>query len=526
MNYYEISGLDIGIIIGYFVIVLLIGFIFSLKSDTGKDFFLAGRSLGWGAIGFSLFASNISSTTLVGLSGQAYRSGLSVSNYEWMATLILVFITIFFLPFFLRSKISTIPEFLERRYSPFVRKYVSIILIISSIIVDIATGLYAGVLILQIFFPNLVIWQTYLIIIVLAGAYTAKGGLKAVVFTDILQSIFILFSGCIILFTVMAQFDFSWTTAVANIPKQKMSMIQPMDDPTLPWLGTLIGLPVLGFYVWCITQTIGQRFLGARDLNHARWGALLAGFLKLFVFFILVIPGLFAANLFPGLENSDLIFTEIVSKMLPPGVIGIVLTGVIAAIMSSVDSNLNASSTMIVLDFIQPKNPELSPQQIAKYGSITTLLLMVFAAIWTPVISNFQGLFDYVQIALSFIVPPIVTVFLLGVFWSRGTAIGAKYTLIFGHIISFVAIALYLFLDMSWLHFTITAGLLTLICSGVYILISLNSDSPDMLHLEDLTWKYRLKENAIYGYIPWYVDYRILSAILLLLTSILILCFW
>ncbi|MFK8005541.1 MAG: sodium/solute symporter [Saprospiraceae bacterium] len=525
MSTYEISNLDIGIIIGYFIVVLFIGFIFSLKSDTGKDFFLAGRSLGWGAIGFSLFASNVSSTTLVGLSGQAYRSGISVSNYEWMATLVLVFITIFFLPFFIRSKISTIPEYLEKRYSPFARKYVSIILIISSIIVDISAGLYAGVLILQIFFPNLVMWQTYFIIIILAGAYTVKGGLKAVVFTDILQSLIILFGGSIVLFAVMAEFDFSWTRAVSSVPENHMSLFQPIDDPTLPWLGTLIGLPILGFYVWCNTQTIGQRFLGARNLNHARWGALMGGFLKLIVFFLMVIPGVFAITLFPGLENSDLIFTEIITKLLPPGVIGIVLAGVIAAIMSSVDSNLNASSTMIVLDFIQPRRPELSPEKIVQYGSVTTLVLMAFAAIWTPVISNFQGLFDYVQIVLSFIVPPIVTVFFMGVFWSRGTAKGAKYTLIFGHLTCLIVIVLYLLVDISWLHFTITAGLLTLFCFCIYIVISLSSSSPEMIYLQDLTWKYRLKEEINEGF-SWYLDYRFLSGILIFLTSILVFLFW
>ena len=527
MSSFEISNLDIGIIIGYFVVVMLIGFIFSLRSETGKDFFLAGRSLGWGAIGFSLFASNISSTTLLGLSGQAYRSGISVSNYEWMATLVLIFITIFFLPFFIQSKISTIPEYLEKRYNSFARKYVSIILIITSIIVDISAGLFAGVLILQIFFPNLVLWQTYIIIIILTGAYTAKGGLKAVVFTDILQSLIILFGSSIILFAIMAQFDFSWSMAMAmaNVSERKMSLIQPIDDPTLPWLGTLIGLPILGFYVWCNTQTIGQRFLGARSLNHARWGALLAGFLKLSVLFIMVLPGLFAAKIFPGMENSDLVFTEIVSKLLPPGVIGIVLTGVIAAIMSSVDSNLNASSTMIVLDFIQPKKPDLSPQQIAKYGSITTLVLMVFAAVWTPVISNFHGLFDYVQIVLSFVVPPIVTVFLLGVFWSRGTSNAAKYTLIFGHLLCFLTTCLYLVVDISWLHFTIIAGLLTIFCFCIYIVVSLCSSPPEMVLLEGLTWKHRKPERSDDD-LPWYIDYRFLSGVLLFFTTLLIFFFW
>ncbi len=525
MSTYEISNLDLGIIIGYFVIVLMIGFIFSPKSDTGKDFFLAGRSLGWGAIGFSLFASNVSSSTIIGLSGQAYRTGLSVSNYEWMATLVLVFMTIFFLPFFIRSKISTIPEYLEKRYSPFARRYVSIILIISSIIVDTAAGLFAGVLILQLFFPNLVMWQTYIIIIVLSGAYTAKGGLKAVVFTDVLQSIIILFGGFIVLFSVMAHFDFSWSKATANIPSSQLSLIKPIDDPTLPWLGTLIGLPILGFYAWCTTQIIGQRFLGARNLNHARWGALFGGFLKLPVLFLMVMPGLFAVAIFPELENPDLIFAEVVSQLLPPGVMGIVLAGVIAAIMSSVDSTINSSSTLIVLDFIQPRRPDLSPQKIAQYGKIATIVLMVFAAIWTPVISKFQGIFNYVQIVLSFIVPPIVTIFLFGVFWSKGTATAAKNTLVFGHILCFISIGLHLAGYTGSLHFTVIAGLLTMLCIGIYFFSSLNSSPPAMENINDLTWKYRLREEAV-NKLPWYIDYRFLSIILVILTFGIVFFFW
>lgn len=524
MNY-AISNIDIGIIIGYFFVVLLIGFTFSRKSNSGKDFFLAGRSLGWAAIGFSLFASNISSSTIIGLSGQAYRSGLSVSNYEWMATFLLVFMTIFFIPFFIRSKISTIPEFLEKRYNRFARRYVSLVTIMLTIIVDTASSLFAGVLVLQLFFPNLVVWQTYLILTLLAGTYTATGGLRAVVFTDILQAIIILLGGSILLFSVLGQFDYSWSKAMASIPQGHASLIQPMDDETLPWLGTLIGVPILGFYYWSTTQIICQRILGARNLKHARWGALFGGFLKLPVLFLLVVPGMLAISLFPNLENSDLVFAEMVVNLLPPGVIGIVLAGLIAAIMSSVDSALNAASALIVMDFIQPSRPELKPNEVARIGKITTFTLMIFASIWAPVIGNFDGIFDYLQIVLSFIVPPIATVFLMGVLWSKGNSYAANYTLIFGHLICLATAFLHLTDNTFGIHFTILAGILTFICIGLFMLISLKTEAPDMQFLKDLTWKYRAPEES-FSQTTWYTDYRLLSTILVILTSGLVISFW
>ena len=525
MSNYTISNIDIGIIIGYFLVVLVIGFLFSRRKNTGSGFFLAGRSLGWAAIGFSLFASNISSSTIIGLSGQAYRSGISVSNYEWMAAFLLVFMTIFFIPFFIRSRISTIPEFLEKRFNRFSRRYVSLTTILLTIIVDTASGLYAGVLILQLFFPNLGSWQTYFVLTLLAGTYTATGGLRAVVFTDILQAVIILLGGGILLFAVLGQFDYSWSNAVASVPESHMSVIQPMGEESLPWLGTLIGVPILGFYYWSTTQLICQRILGARDLKNARWGALLGGFLKLPVLFLLVIPGLFAATLFPGLENSDLVFAEMVVNLLPAGVIGIVLAGLIAAIMSSVDSALNASSALIVMDFIQPSRPELSADQVGRIGRITTLILMLFAALWAPMISNFAGIFDYLQIVLSFFVPPIATVFLMGVLWSRGNAHAASYTLIFGHIICLITASLHLMGYTNGIHFTILAGILTFVCIGIFVLTSLRTAPPPMELLKDLTWKYRLREES-FGQSPWYSDYRFLSTVLVIMTCLLVFFFW
>ncbi|MEM9824853.1 MAG: sodium/solute symporter, partial [Bacteroidota bacterium] len=281
MDSFSITRVDLAIILGYLAIVFFIGLIISRRGRQSEDLFLAGRSLGWVAIGFSLFASNISGSTLIGLSGQAYSAGVSVSNYEWMATIILVILALLFLPFFVQTKISTIPEFLELRYNRFSRKYFSLVTIFLNIVVDTAGSLYGGALVLNVFFPEFDIWQICAALALIAGIYTSIGGLGAVVYTDILQAIVILMGSSILLFAVLGQFGFSWDAAAEMAAAHRMSLILPADDPNLPWTGTLLGLPILGFYYWALNQQIAQRVLGARDITQARWGALLGGFLKL-----------------------------------------------------------------------------------------------------------------------------------------------------------------------------------------------------------------------------------------------------
>lgn len=524
MNSFSIAQVDLAIILGYLAIVFFIGLIISRQGRFADDFFLAGRSLGWVAIGFSLFASNISGSTLIGLSGQAYSAGISVSNYEWMATIILVILALFFLPFFIQTQITTIPEFLELRYNRFCRKYFSIVTIFLNIVVDTAGSLYGGALVLNVFFPEFDIWQICVALALIAGVYTSIGGLGAVVYTDILQGIVILMGSGILLFAVLGQFDFSWDQAVANTSVDRMSLIRPADDPNLPWTGTLIGLPILGFYYWALNQQIAQRVLAARDLNNARWGALLGGLLKLPVLFIMVIPGAFAFALFPNLENFDMVFPTMVTNLLPPGVIGIVLSGLIAAIMSSVDSALNASSTLIVMDFIKLRKPNLTDKDLSRYGRQTTLLLMVFAALWAPMIGNFEGLFAYLQKVLTYVIPPVVTIFVLGLFYTRGNAKAAVGTLLTVHGFSFILLYL-----SSWnffeIHYTVLAGLLTILSSVVYIAISLSTAPPPPEKLRNLTWKYR-GEIEVASPVEWYQNFRLLGTVLLILTMILVISFW
>ncbi len=520
-----ISPLDTGIIVGYFLLVLVTGYFLSRRITTGSEYFLAGKRLGWAAIGFSLFASNISSSSLVGLTGQAYASGISIANYEWMATIILVFMAIFIIPIFIKNRLSTVPEYLELRYSKFARRYYSAVTIVLTMMVDLASILFAGALVIRVFYPNIGILESCYTIALISGLYTAAGGLTAVVYTDILQSVILLMGSAIMLFAILGQYDFSHVMAMREAEQGHLSFFRPLGDANLPWLGTLVGVPVLGFYYWSTNQYVVQRILGARDLVNARRGALLAGFLKLSVIFLVVLPGIFALRIFPDLENPDMVYATMLLNLIPAGVVGLVLAGLLAALMSSADSALHASSTLIVLDFIQPNRPHLSPKQLAKYGRITTLCVMVVAGIWAPIIANFEGLFNYAQQVLSYSVPPIVVVFLGGFFWSRGTATAAKYTLIGGHILCFVA--LYLSLT-GWIeiHFTILAGILTLICATIYILLSVLPKNPlsPMVSLSNLLWQtLELPEGRID---PWYSDYRILSMVLMALTFLILIWYF
>ncbi len=521
---FPLATLDLAIIAGYFAVVGIIGYVVAQRIESGDDLFLAGRTLAWGTIGFSLFASNISSTTLIGLAGDAYRTGIAVSNYEWMAGVVLVFIAIFFVPFFIRSGLTTIPEYLEKRFDVRSRKYFSGLTIFTSVIIDTAGGIYAGTVVLRTFFPELPFVPTALALAIVAGVYTAAGGLAAVVYTDILQAIILLVGSTFIAGITFAEFDFSWAKATAQLPENHLSLMRPMDEEGLPWLGTLIGVPILGFYYWGLNQYIVQRILGGRDLNHARWGAMLGGFLKLLPLFIMVLPGAFALQLYPDLGNPDQVFPTLVTDLLPVGVVGIVMAGLIAAIMSTIDSTLNSASTLITIDFIKPRRENLSPEETGRIGRIATIVLMVVAAAWAPMIRYFPGLWSYIQSVLSYLVPPVVAIFLLGVFWPRTNGNGAFATLIGGHALSLAVFALSQ-MGIIELHFTIIAGLLTALCIGMLVVTSLTlGDAPDAEKIDDLTWANRVLETG--PAMAWYKNYRVHAATVLALTAVMLVVFW
>ena len=507
-----ISNIDLGVIIVYFVIILLIGFWVARKTKSGEDLFLGGRTLTWGVIGLSLFASNISSTTIIGLTGAAYASGIVQSVYEWISGIPLIIAAFIFVPLYLNSRITTIPEFLAKRFDRRSQVFFSVVTIFTTIMVETAGGLYAGAIVLKTFFPNLVIWQTCIVLALVAGLYTALGGLKAVVYTDTIQAV-VLIVGCSILtYILFDKIDFSLDTMLASAPDGHFSIIRPLNDDTLPWPGLFLGVPLLGFWYWSTNQYIVQRVLGAKNVKHARWGVMLGGFLKLIPLFIMVIPGAMAISIFAGIDNPDMVYPTIVLEALPVGLVGLVLAGLISAIMSSVDSTLNSSSTLIVIDFIKPRKPDITPKQVAKYGRIATLILMVIAALWAPMIENFGGIWVYLQQMYTIFVPPIVVLFLVGAFYKRGNGHGAYWTLVLGTGLGILLFILGQF-GLWPIHFTISAGIVVFISAVLFVVLSRYAAPPTTEVVRHFTFNRALINQDNVG-LAWYQDYRLWAGLL------------
>jgi SSS family solute:Na+ symporter len=467
----QLSTIDLAFIAAYGLVVLVIGVVTARRTHSGDDLFLAGRRLTWIPIGLSLFASNISSTTLIGLAGAAYAWGIAVANYEWMAAPVLVLMALVFIPLYLRLRIGTVPEYLEHRFDARVRRYFSALTLFANIVVDTAGTLFAGALVLTTFVPSLDLFTAALLLAAVAAAYTAAGGLAAVVYTDVLQAILLLVGAVLVTVLCLARLDFDWAGFVAATDPEKLSLFLPLDDPNLPWLGTLIGIPVLGFYFWCTNQFIVQRVLGARSIAHARGGVLLAGLLKLPVLFIMVLPGVMAAQILPPLENGDQVYPALIAELLPAGLAGLMLAALAAALMSSIDSTLNSASALLTLDFIKPAWPRLSPRALGWIGRAGIGLFMLLAALIAPQIGRFEGLFHYLQTALSYLVPPVAAVFLLGVFSRRAGPATALATLLGGHALSALLFLLWLF-GVLTLHFTLVAGILFAAAALIFVVTS------------------------------------------------------
>lgn len=308
-------------------------------------------------------------------------------------------------------------------------------------------------------------------------------GLKAVVQTDAIQAIVLILGSCIITWTLFGDFDHRWANVVEFLPAGRLSLLRPMDDAQLPWLGTLTGVPILGFWYWATNQYIAQRILGAQDMKHARAGAMLGGALKLLPLFIMVLPGAMALKRFPHLENSDLVFPTLVLHALPIGAVGLVMAGLFAAIMSSVDSALNSASTLLIYDFTRhDEEPKDSTRQL-RIGRLATLSFMVLASLWAPMIQNFAGLFAYLQQAFAIVVPPVVAIFLLGGLTRRGSGQTAWITLLSGHAVAAVFFVLSKTGYWNW-HFTLTAGLTTAISFVIYLVAARFTEAPSEEVLE------------------------------------------
>ena len=527
MDNYQLAPWDIVIVVFYLVGVILLGLWISRTHETSEDYFLASRSMPWYLIGISLFASNISSTTLVGLSGFAYRHNISVFNYEWMAAVVLVIFAWFFLPYYIKTQIYTVPEFLEKRFDVRTRYVFSGLTLFLNIVVDTAGSLFAGGLVLQLIFPLIPLWLIVTVLALVAGLYTITGGLKAVIYTDAVQTIFLVIGSMIISGVALHNIG-GWDAFLQQVPLDDLHLIRPANDTNMPWPGLVSGVFIIGFYFWGMNQFIVQRVLSARNINHARWGALFAGFLKLPVLFVMVMPGVMARYIFPDLDNSDLVFPTLVLNLLPVGVLGLVLAGLLAALMSSIDSTLNSASTLVTMDMVSKLKPDLSSEQLMWVGRVTTFLFMLLAVLWAPQIQRFPSLFNYLQQILSYAVSPVVGILVLGLFWRRMTGFAAFYSLL----ISFAVGALLFMGNVVWnvlhIHFLYVAPLLLAVNLITGITISLLK--PEQLPREKMALHWSKAnfdlESEDLALLPWYQNYRYQSYALLCLTGLLLAWFW
>ncbi|WP_395789215.1 sodium:solute symporter [Aquimonas sp.] len=520
----SLSGLDLAIIAAYLLGVVALGLAVSRRRSSTDDFFLASRDSTWPVIGFALLASNISSTTLVGLAGAAYAIGISVYNYEWMASVVLAFFCVFLLPFLLRSQVFTMPEYLERRYDRRARLCFSGLTIFLNVIVDTAGSLYGGALLFKLAFPELPLWQIVAVLATSAGIYTVVGGLRAVMITETLQAVLLLAASIVISWYAFERVG-GWDSLMAQVDPAKLSLIRPMHDPGVPWHGLLLGVPLLGFYFWCTNQFMVQRILSARNLNHGRWGSLFAGLLKLPVLYLMVLPGTCAILLYPQLSSPDLVYPTLLFDLLPTGLLGLVVAGFLAAIMSSIASTFNSAATLVTMDFIRPLRPTSTDTGLVRTGRITTLVFMLVAVAWAPQIERFGSLWQYLQAVLAYAVPPIVALFIVGMFSRRANATGALATLLMGAAGGGVLFYLNVLASQPLgLHFLLVAPILFGLCSATHLLASRWAPAPSPTALAPLLWTpaaFRAETDELRA-LPLWQNYRVQAVLLLILTAAIV----
>jgi len=439
--------IDISIVLIYFAVILWIAWWVSRGSRKNKgprdskDYFLAGKTAGWFVIGASLFSSNIGSEIIIGVSGAGARGEMPQANFEIIAALILILLGWVFVPFYLRSGVYTMPEFLEIRYSKACRNYLSVISVLAYVITKISLIIFAGALVFETM--GISFWTGAIITIVATGFYTILGGLKAVIYTDMIQTFILLAgTGAVTYYGLMeiggwnAMMDALTEAAIEpeNPPAERFfNLWRPSDDTSYPWTGMLFGAPILGVWYWCTDQFIVQRTLSAKDISNARRGTLFAGFLKLLPVFIFFIPGVIAYALAQkgmlnfSLENPDQALPAMITGFLPIGLKGLAISGLLAALMSSLSSAFNSSSTLITFDFYKQWKPDASEKELVWVGQLATLILVIASFLWIPFMKTLMGggLFHYLQSVQAYISPPIAAVFLFGLFFKWINAKGA-----------------------------------------------------------------------------------------------------
>ncbi len=528
----KLHWLDWAVIIGYFAIIAGVAIYASRGQNTASDFFLGSRNIGWFAIGGSLFASNVGSEHIVGLAGSGANTGLSLAHWELHAWVLLMLGWVF-VPYYYRSKVFTMPEFLEKRFSPTARWILSIISLAAYVLTKVSVTVYAGALVFNVLFPDFkmagldAFWCGALLTIILTGIYSVFGGLRAVLYTDACQAIILLLGSIFILYFglnllggdnggVMEGWgklrDFTATNA------SKYALWHPLSDKDFPWLAICIASPIIGIWYWCTDQYIVQRTLAAKNLTIARRGTIWGAALKVLPVMIFLIPGLIGAALnaqgsihLPMKEangvigiDGDRVFPTLVTALLPAGLRGLVIAGLLAALMSSLSSLFNSSAALFTVDIYQKLKKEASEKELVYVGKIATTVVVVCGLIWIPIMKQVAqgggGLYDYLQNVQSFLAPAITATFLLGIFWSRINAKGAVWGLTVGFILGMGKLTIQTFwgdgkltspsflYEIGAYNAYYACGILFLASAITLIVVSLLTKPQDPKQIEGLTF--------------------------------------
>ena len=519
------------IVIGVFCCALIgiVLWVVSQKNDNSADYFLGGKDATWIAIGASIFASNIGSEHLIGLAGAGASSGMAMAHWEIQGWMILILGWVF-VPFYTRSMVYTMPEFLERRYNTQSRTILSVISLISYVLTKVAVTVYAGGLVFQQVFGIEELWGIDFFwiaaigLVLITALYTIFGGMKSVLYTSVLQTPILLLGSLIILVLGMKALG-SWDQMLQlcdvkpNYEGATGTMIHLMrsnSDPQYPWLGALIGSAVIGFWYWCTDQYIVQRVLSGKNEKESRRGTIFGAYLKLLPVFLFLIPGMIAFALHQkyagdggflplladGTPNADAAFPTLVAKILPAGVKGLVVCGILAALMSSLASLFNSSAMLFTIDFWKRLKPETSEKSLVRIGQTATVVIVILGILWIPIMRSVGNvLYNYLQDVQSVLAPGIAAAFLLGITWKRASAKGGMWGLLSGIIIGLTRLGAKVyysnatdagdswfkavFYDFNWLFF---CGVMLVVCCLIVIIVSLCTEAPDQKKIQGLVF--------------------------------------
>lgn len=515
----RLNWIDWLVIAGYFVLLIWIVWWSSRSQKSVKDYFLGGRNIGWFAIGASLFASNVGSEHIVGLAGQGATSGMAMAHWELQAWMMLMLGWVF-VPFYYQSGVFTMPEFLEKRFNSTARWILSLISLAAYVFTKVSVTVYAGALVFQTLLPDTfgtpenAFWVGAFTTVILTGIYTIFGGLRAVLYTDAAQAVILLIGSFFItLFGLRELGGWSELQSFCSERSVQYALWRPLSDPDFPWLGVMIASIIVGIWYWCTDQYIVQRTLAAKDLGTARRGAIFGAFLKVWPVLIFLVPGLIGAALHHkgiislpvnenGVVQGDQVFPTMVATLLPVGLRGLVVGGVLAALMSSLSSLFNSSASLFTVDVYAKLRPGRNETEYVRVGRIATAVVVGLGMLWIPVMKlvSSGGLYAYLQNVQGYIAPAIAAVFLLGLFSRRVNSAGAVWGLGAGFLLGMVKLTCQTFFGkgkiespalLAWigdLNAYYASGWLLVISALIILVVSLLTAPPPREKLDGVTY--------------------------------------